>query len=56
MSSLQARGRVLGTMVLAAQNPDRFDDRAERTLRAVLPAVSAVADGAARFEQAFESV
>jgi CheY-like chemotaxis protein len=56
VSPLQARGRVLGVVVLAAEAPERFGDRVDHTLRAVIPAVSAVADAAARYQRTLESV
>ena len=51
VAPLQARGRMLGAMVLAAENRSLFDGRAQRTLRAIVAAVSAVADGARRSQR-----
>jgi len=51
VAPLQARGRMVGALVLAAEDGSLFDERAQRTLRAVIAAVSAVADGARRFQQ-----
>jgi CheY-like chemotaxis protein len=52
VTHLQARGKVLGVLVLAAQGSNKFDDRVPRTMRAILPAIATVVDGARRFQQA----
>jgi CheY-like chemotaxis protein len=48
---LQARGRVIGVLALAAVARGRFDDRVQRTLRALAPAAALVIEGAREFHR-----
>jgi CheY-like chemotaxis protein len=48
---LQARGRVIGVLLVAAGPEERFDETSERTLRAVTPAVALVVEGAREFSR-----
>ena len=49
---LQARGRVIGALVLAAEAAERFNERVQRTLRVMTPAVALVVKGAREFQRA----
>lgn len=51
LAPLQARGRLIGALALAAAARGRFDDRARRTLRALTPAAALVIEGARDFQR-----
>jgi CheY-like chemotaxis protein len=51
LAPLQARGRLIGALALAATARVRFDDRTRRTLRALAPAAALVIEGAREYQR-----
>ena len=54
MTTIQARGSLLGVLVATASRPHLFEDQMLHNLRSMLPAIPVLVDGARLYQHVLE--